>query len=301
VRDWANTKSDTSSYNSTVFSSFPNTDYNVLLVNEAFGRIIADPDIITRATLFDGMQWNGFQNLSFSITDDMNYGVRELDPVQCLDAYAQDFHHSAGNGYIITPDNNPSQNSSVAGILRAYYIGNALPTISPYRWVCSQFSASDQVVCSDHIPSFRANISDWQPFHHRVGYCLIGQGGGASLFSGTVEICRVQVNLSLALIVGLINLAKLIVMCIVIFRVKETPLLTIGDTIKSFLSDPDPAVASMCLLDKADALHFKSSKKASLEEQLPEKWLSTPKRFSSARKRWYTTVRISRWIVFSIL
>jgi hypothetical protein len=134
-----------------------------------------------------------------------------------------------------------------------------------------------------------------------VSYCLIGGGNGLSLFTGTTESCRVQVDLSLVLIVGLINLAKLVVMCIVIFRVKETPFLTIGDTIKSFLSDPDPAMASMCLLDKVDASHFRSSKKSSLEEQLPEKWLSTPKKFSSARKRWRTAVGKPMWISFSIL
>jgi hypothetical protein len=123
-----------------------------------------------------------------------------LDPSSCLDAYAQDFHSSKGNLYIVTMDNDQSQNPNEPAILFAQYVGDTLPAVDSYRWICSEGQPTDQSLYADRVSSFRANISNWRPFGHPVSYCLTEADPAGN--------CRVQVDLSLALIVEVVNFVK---------------------------------------------------------------------------------------------
>jgi hypothetical protein len=217
------------------------------------------------------IQWNGFQNFSWSMTfsDDFNQLIegsfQQLDPLQCLDAYAQEFQSSASNLYIVTPNNVSYLNSTLPAVLHAENIPAVLPTVDSYSWVCSQFPSTDTGLCADHISSFRANISDWRPFGYQVDYCLAKGDPVPGLVGLGTALCRVQVDLSIALIVGIVNLVLVVIMCIITLRVKDIPLLTHGDAVLSFLEDPDPTTESMSLLEKTYAALSSGHRKAKVE------------------------------------
>jgi hypothetical protein len=78
-----------------------------------------------------------------------------------------------------------------------------------YKWICSQLSSSDQNYCPSHIDVFKKNITTWRPFGFEVQYCLSDP---------VPEKCRVQADLSVALIAGILSLAKDVFIAIVVFR-----------------------------------------------------------------------------------
>lgn len=245
------------------------------------------------------VQWNGFQNFSYNIASDFNAFLGgdfyTLDPVDCLDAYAQEFQSYQGHLYIVTADNVTYLDPNLPAVLNATYVPNMLPRVDPYSWMCNQLPSTDTSLCSDHISSFRANISDWQPFGYPVSYCL-------NQDAPSTEQCRVQIDLTIAMIVGIVILAQVVIMFIAMFIGKGTLLLTHGDAVLSFLEDPDPGTESMCLLEKTDVARFKVPKKTSQPPgSQPRKWLSSPKPFVAARKRWHTAVGKARWISFVFL
>ena len=265
-----------------------------------------DTDLTNFMVDLNGIQWNGFNNFSWdmaSLNDFNNFlsgSFNKLDPLQCLDAYAQDFQASPSDLFVVTRDNIPYLNSSMPAVLYAEHVPNPLPAIDPYSWICSQFPQTSTSFCSDHISSFKANISSWQPFGHQVDYCLT-QGyveiGPLNMLTGQ---CRVQLDLSVALIVGIVNLVQVILMCVSILGFRNKPLLTNGDAILSFLEYPDSTTQSMSLLEKSDVQRFKVPKKKAQAAQ-SVKWLSSPKSFVATRKRWHTAVGKGRWIGFAIL
>ena len=226
-----------------------------------------DTDLTNFMVDLNGIQWNGFNNFSWDMTslNDFNNflsgSFNKLDPLQCLDAYAQDFQASPSDLFVVTQDNVPYLNSSMPAVLYAEHVPNPLPAIDPYSWICSQFPQTSTSFCSDHISSFKANISSWQPFGHQVDYCLT-QGyveiGPLNMLTGQ---CRVQLDLSVALIVGIVNLVQVILMCVSILGFRNKPLLTNGDAILSFLEYPDSTTQSMSLLEKSDVQRFKVPKK----------------------------------------
>jgi hypothetical protein len=254
---------------------------------------------------FNDIQWNGFSGFSWtmSASNDLNNfatgSFNKLDPLQCLDAYAQDFQNSPSDLFVVTQDNVTYLNSSLPAVLYAEQVLNSLPAIDPYSWICSQFPQTDTSLCSDHISSFKANISSWQPFGHQVDYCLTQGYVGVGPFNMMTGHCRVQLDLSVSLIVGIVNLVQVILMCVSILGARNKPLLTTGDAILSFLEDPDSTTQSMSLLEKSDVQRFKFPKKAQAAQSLT--WLSSPKSFMVTRRRWFTAVGKGRWIGFTIL
>jgi hypothetical protein len=52
--------------------------------------------------------------------------------------------------------------------------------------------------------------------------------------------CRVEYTAHLLLVVVLIGLLKTGVMLFIAVRIRDVPLLTIGDAVSSFLTDPEP-------------------------------------------------------------
>jgi hypothetical protein len=301
-------KTSCSSYNAAIFTSLPNNPYTVFSVNEIFGQFSNSSDITAASVNLNRIQWNGFEDFSWemSYSDDFNMllagAFKRMDPLQCLDAYSVEFQSSTSNLYLVTAENVSNLDPTLPAVLYAVHVfTDVLPIANPNSWICSQFPRTKKSLCSDRFSSFRANISTWRPFGHEVDYCLTRAhpADHVDVSSSTVE-CKVQFDLSIALVVGIVNLVQVIVMCIMLSRVKETPLLTQGDAILSFLDDPDPATESMCLLEKVDVARFKTPTKKIQLESSSKKWLSSPKRFSGERKRWHSAVGKLRWIGFAL-
>jgi hypothetical protein len=75
-------------------------------------------------------------------------------------------------------------------------------------------------------------------------------------------------------------------MVCIIYRIKETPLLTIGDSIASFLQQHDETTKGLCLMSMDQLKEWKNS----LGGTIPK-----PKNLVSSRRRWNSVVGASRW------
>ena len=292
-----------------IFSSVPNESYDVLVVNDAFGALNSPTGYATDFTLYEigSIQWNTFGNWSWSMTLDDDFtgliggAFNTLTPAQCLAVYATDFQTSSSTLFLVSKDNLPGNNASLPAVMDAYSKGNTLPAVDPFAWVCNQLpNSGGKSVCADHVSSFKANISSWTPFNHSIDYCLTRYAGFSKLLNQP-ENCRVQTDMSVALIVGIVSLVQAIILCIVVFAMRKPPLLTQGDAVLSFLEDPDSTTAFMCLLDKADVQRFKGLKKTSHPDMEVPKWLSSPKRYNAKRKHWFAVVGLARWSFFVVL
>lgn len=80
------------------------------------------------------------------------------------------------------------------------------------------------VFCPSYVRSLKSNLQGWQPYGNRVDHCLAEQIG---------DRCKLQFSFTIAVLVIVLNMVKAAVMCLAALGVRETPLMTIGDTIST--------------------------------------------------------------------
>jgi len=223
----------------------------------------------------------------------------KLDTIDCLNAYAQDFQNSRGDLVVVAaadiPANDPNQTTVFAGVdVTAGNLFNTWHYMPPYAWICNQIISNTNIFCPDHIDSFRNNISSWQPFGYPISYCLSEHQR---------ERCRVQSDLSLGLIASILSLAKVVIISIIFFAIRQNPLLTVGDAMLSFMKDPDPTTRGMCLLDRDEVvrLHREKNTEVTSATEPSAFWLSASRPFWAKRRKWAAAVSRRRWILFSTL
>jgi len=247
---------------------------------------------------WDGLGWTDDPN---NITQNLIEGAFEkLDTIDCLNAYAQEFQNSWGDLVLVAATEIPAGDANQATVFAAIEVdGLGLNTFwqyaAPYSWICNQITTNASVFCPNYIDSFRSDISSWQPFGYPIAYCLS---------EPQPEHCRVQIDLSLGLIAGILSLAKVVIICIVFFAMRQNPLLTTGDAVLSFMTDPDPTTKDMCLLDRDEATRFLPKKNmtvTSTKETFSARWLSAPRPFQAERRKWAAAVSQRRWLLFIIL
>jgi hypothetical protein len=296
-------------YNSAIFSSVPNNPYYIYSVNDAFANInyapsSGDPTFqylgeANNVTYYNNTAYYGFDLGSGSIvTRLLSYTFDNLTAAECLNAYAQEFQ-TRGDVLVVAvnasygPD--PTKPQVFYGTESdGNHPGSTGQISNPYKWMCAQLNSTDQVYCPGQIDTFTKKTTSWQPFGFEVQYCLSDPRQAH---------CRVQADLSAALIAGILSLAKVVMIAIVVFAVKDNPMLTTGDAVSSFLEEPDTKTKSVCLLDKSDVSHFHPETNESTTEStsMPSTWLSAPKSYRAERRRWFTAVSIRRWIIVIVL
>ncbi|KAK3403324.1 hypothetical protein B0T20DRAFT_429618 [Sordaria brevicollis] len=105
--------------------------------------------------------------------------------------------------------------------------------------------------------------------------------------------CQLNVYGSFLGITVLLNLLIVLLLTSVLIFFKRpsfTPLVTLGDAITSFLTDPDPVTRGACLLSKDDV---KKGNWASGASQ-PKHWVPKP-------HRWFQTPSSPRWIIMGLV
>jgi hypothetical protein len=220
-----------------------------------------------------------------------NNSLERLESRDCRRAYAQDFQ-STRNNVILVQDNishnlewitteNQSLYNSISNTSQWMFNGfqdNNQIGLSHYEWICYQlYSSRDFITCDQtyYLDKILQN-STWTPFAGNVSYCLSEK---------VPEDCRVHGSLQVFVIVVALDIAKVLVIAYVVFGIKESPLLTIGDAIASFMSDSDPTTIGMCLVTKPQ---FDKSK------SFP--WRPRNQHFIPFRKRWFTAGSKLRWM-----
>lgn len=222
--------------------------------------------------------------------------LERLDKSDCLSAYAQSFQSARGNVLLVV--SNSTQGFTEGAF--ADYEDQEAPMTSlddsnpdPFSWICKQYTTRPGS-CLSYLSEVRSDIGDWRPFSKQVEYCMSEK---------VDQHCRLEYSAYLLLLVALIGLVKTAVMVFIIFKIQDTPLLTIGDAVSSFLTVPEPRTKGMCLLDKS-LKHFEPSiryaERAESGEYTSVGWTAPPKYFHPGRKRHFTAASTRRWLAFLI-
>lgn len=176
--------------------------------------------------------------------------LERMDNFRCIQAYAHDFLSDRSNLLLVGSDEN---STSTPTAFFAESVDNMLIKENGgcvhdmYAWICPKTDCLDP--CQAHLPQVLADASHWKPQHDsrepdvEVNFCLSQQ---------TPERCKLQFSLQIVIVVIIINTLKMILMLYVVFGLNETPLMTIGDAIASFLNKEDPTTKGCCLISKFD-------------------------------------------------
>lgn len=272
------------SYNSAVFSSVAIYDFPLAVVNSEFLSPTANVHctdnevgiaILGIAIPCDLQAASRVRQLALSGTMD------QLDPNDCIAAYATDFVTSRGTLVLVLDTNgsiSSALNSSTYGLTTSLWAGSLWDPIS---WMCDQDlgrgSTKSLIQCSSRLPGIKANASGWRPFDvdAPVSYCLSEK---------LEEQCKLHISLQLMAVVIIFNLAKVVLILYTVFGFPEPRLVTFGDAVASFLQHPDPITEGLCLLSKRD-----TRRKGDLHQ--------VPRVFNSKPQRWNTTTSRTRWII----
>ncbi|KAF2649839.1 hypothetical protein K491DRAFT_167900 [Lophiostoma macrostomum CBS 122681] len=127
-----------------------------------------------------------------------------------------------------------------------------------------------------------ASTSKWQS---RISYCLSRKVPGR---------CRLQIHLWLLLAATLLNAMKLGCLLLTLKEQQETPLITTGDAIASFLRSPCLHTAGKSLLTQEEIVRELKERQDNTEDDAT----STMKRFETRPVRYHHAISASRWMVY---
>lgn len=263
------------SYNSVIYVSLPSYRYLVQRIKQSnLDNPIYNID--------EGPVYTG-------ILDITQEGFDRLEILDCVNAYAKTIQSARADLILVTteedvaspndwpgPMSKPAQNVTLWNVaVVTANVGNR----NPLGWMCDQ-SLSDNGTCLD-IEKLRATAAKGFIGSHPVQYCL----------SKKMEPdCKIQWNTQIAIIVTVLNFIKTAVILYTAFRIKETPLMSIGDAITSFLETTDHTTVNMCLASNKDCKKIKNNFFAGPREWKSRKyyWKDAP-----SRTRWASFVTLS--------
>lgn len=203
-----------------------------------------------------------------------NGSLERLDNLGCIKAYAQQFQ-TRGNLLLVIDNLTNSVETP------SQQIGSSLDCGGDSKWVCN-CSGMNAPPCDldPMINGLRSNSAEWSPLNYHVAYCLSER---------VPQLCKVQSNLHLAIVVIVLNLAKAAIMLFLATQTKETPFMTIGDAIASYIEVPDIATRDMCLASRSEI------------ENQPGFWVKGGRPTSPGRQRLFTAASKQRWIFCLLL
>ena len=151
---------------------------------------------------------------------------------------------------------------------------SSISDLDPIGWMCPPGDTESGPSCSFRLGPVRKDPASWSPMGTPIKYCLSER---------VPEQCTVQSSLPIVSVILVLNLAKAIMMFMIAFGVKESPLMTMGDAIASFLHRPDEYTKEMCLASRSDIQMNGSqwSKAAMLYNPRPRRLLD-----SASKARW---------------
>jgi hypothetical protein len=216
-----------------------------------------------------------------------------LDNAKCIQTYAKDMITDRRSVIVITSDVPAPENGSVLLAMESY---TAQPQSEAYPWICPMpFSGTPGLpqtytyrstdLCSRQVSKGAINPQSWAPTNITAEFCLSEK---------VEEQCGFYANVAIIWTVVVCNIVKLSIMGYIVFSHDlEKPLLTIGDSVESLITEPDPMTENLGPITmhavKAIDRHKKSD---------PTKiWSSdrSPPWQPSSRLRWFHAVSFQRW------
>ncbi|MCJ1263852.1 hypothetical protein MMC22_003722 [Lobaria immixta] len=277
-------------YNSVIFASISTNIYEIVSVNREF----------IDATSLEGVNRPNSVNRQKSDNDTIsslyqaarNSLLERMDNSRCIQAYAHDYLSDRSDLLLIGSDENSTSTPTVffTGDVNYFRINQYGSDCvhDMYAWICPSLDCLDP--CQAHLQQVLADTSHWKPqqkFDIEVDFCLSQR---------TPERCKLQFSLHIVIVVIVINTLKMILMLYVVFGLKETPLMTIGDAIASFLNKEDPTTKGCCLISKFDI------KQNKLRWQYREGESNGPpaKAWLPIKVPWARAVSRTRWLSLAV-
>jgi len=191
--------------------------------------------------------------------------LERLDNLACVNAYSRQFQ-TKGNVLLVVDNATFS-----IKMLGSPYWSN----LDDDRWVCGTTYAPPPCNLDPRLKVIKSKPAEWSPLDFRVAYCLAER---------VPQLCKVQSSLHIAVVVICLNFFKAVIMLYLATQTKETPFMTVGDAIASYIEVPDAETKDMCLTSRADF------------EKQPALWVKGGRVTSPGRQRLFTAASKQRWI-----
>ncbi|RDL38345.1 uncharacterized protein BP5553_02685 [Venustampulla echinocandica] len=261
-------------YNSTIFTTISADAYNIFAGSGSFTEM--DLSSLALGT-GDGNIKQAFERLHQKAQNGTLY---RLDNSACIDAYATAYQSAYGSVLVVTTDITQSSKYIVVDQQEVYNPSlENNPGANPYRWLCADLQTTrySYAQCLTLLPQVRSLAADnkWTVSGHHVDYCLV---------ETVPSHCKLQYSLPLVVTVISLNLLKAILMGYMAFWFVDTPILTMGDAVASFLRTPNQFSESKCLLIMDSARN-------------PKKCGNGDLIFDGSLRRWRSAIPRSRWIL----
>jgi hypothetical protein len=294
-------------YNSVFFSTIATNDYNIIFANDAF--VQGGPQGSYNETQYPGLKEIQTQAKSWEF----------LSKTDCINSYATEFLNTRRDLVAVIVDSTSTINDSVKGVLpfEFEYDQSRPSAFSAYGWICdasdgaSRYGFPTDITshrCSDLISMVKSHSDRWQSHGWQIEYCL----------SERVDAkCSLNFSLPIIVVVMICNVGKALIMLFIAFRIKDRPLITIGDAIDSFLNMNDPATEGMCLISKGffkvgDPEYDMAVQRGIIDRHAPasgsgriqnlsRKWMFDPIEYMSRTTRWSYATSSPRWAACMML
>ncbi|KIW75837.1 hypothetical protein Z517_10582 [Fonsecaea pedrosoi CBS 271.37] len=261
-------------YNSAFYKSLEANDYNLFFVTQDF---------------IDGKAQQEIQSSLLTHPETWE----RLEKKECIHSYATTFLTSRRNLILLSNNSTSQANESVLKV--DFYTSGS---VQAFDWICTSDPNMDSKVdmpygshgyilpCETWVSKVEAIASQWRPYDYDVEYCLSEQ---------VTEKCSYNGNIPIIAIVLSCNAVKIVIMLFVAFRLKDNPLITVGDAVESFLNENETSTKGLCLLSKSDVvMAIKTKSHWSLRAKKGEGQLS-PRVARLRTKRGLESASITRW------
>ncbi|OQE17520.1 hypothetical protein PENFLA_c024G04793 [Penicillium flavigenum] len=212
---------------------------------------------------------------------DRNGTLEYFNNSECISKYANGFQTNYANLLLVTDD----YNSTIQDF--GNFTDHEPPETDPYRWICAGYGSAVSD-CSSLVSELLADPDNWAvpatlsslvgmnfSLHStdlKVKYCLS---------ESVPERCTVEYSLPLIIVVIISNIIKIVILCWITITMAETPILTTGDAISSFIKIPDDTTRGQCLLSRDVVI----------------KPVNESLRFDTKPRRWGSPVSGHRWAI----
>lgn len=273
------------SYNSVIFATQSANNYGIILANEGFVRLPATV-LGPNATAETSRYVNEAEFVQHIHRKAASKQLERLENRECIKAYAKTFVSSRSNLILVseTFKGHPNANFSwhVVGMQDNAGMDNGQG--GPFDWLCNNDSMGGTPCGEIQASQASATAPHWRPFtceavrndYDRISYCLS---------EVTESKCRLVFSPTIAITTILFNVAKLVVIGIMVYKDSHFPLLTMGDALVSFLERADTTLVHYGLFTNCDFEHC---------------WTLKITGYSKVRKRWYgapVSVRLYSFIL----
>jgi hypothetical protein len=173
---------------------------------------------------------------------------------------------------LLNANNDPRRDIDVFDVYHAMIpTEDASGSGEQYSWICDERNMNNDT-CLYDLANVKGDTKNWTiAGNATVDHCLVER---------TEENCKLQVSLSMSLICFITIVFKVLVMFAVALFVNETPLMTTGDAIESFMKDPDPYTQGMCMASKK------------MIEMNPHSWPKFPLFMNLRKWRWAHGIKV---------